>query len=96
MQKLNMTKEEKILMYEKLNKKELIEMLINANNVIDKITPKLELYPNNSNFNQINNSPNVSDCLHDNCLTCKGSGLTNLGHTCVHMMSCNCKKCIIT
>lgn len=32
-------------------------------------------------------------CLHDSCSQCKGTGVTSLGHSCVHAISCPCKKC---
>lgn len=35
-----------------------------------------------------------SDCLHDNCRSCNGTGIRKDGlGACVHMMSCPCKKC---
>lgn len=36
----------------------------------------------------------VSDCLHDNCPSCNGTGmkLDGTGH-CIHMISCPCKRC---
>ena len=37
---VQMTHDEKVKMYEKLKKKELIEMLIEANNVIDMLSKK--------------------------------------------------------
>lgn len=34
-----------------------------------------------------------SDCLHDNCTSCDGTGIRKDGlGTCVHMMSCSCSK----
>lgn len=39
-----MTREEKVEMYKKLNKKELIELLINANDMIDILRP-IHIYP---------------------------------------------------
>ena len=39
-------------------------------------------------------SPQHSSCMHDNCPTCKGTGIRNDGlGSCVHMISCPCKKC---
>ena len=32
-------------------------------------------------------------CLHDNCPECHGSGRKPNGETCVHMISCPCRKC---
>ena len=35
-----------------------------------------------------------SDCLHDHCSSCHGSGNRNDGlGMCVHMISCPCKMC---
>lgn len=35
-----------------------------------------------------------SDCMHDNCPSCGGTGQRKDGRgTCVHMMSCPCRKC---
>lgn len=42
---VQMTHDEKVKMYEKLKKKELIEMLIEANNVIDMLSKKPTVVP---------------------------------------------------
>ena len=35
-----------------------------------------------------------SNCLHDNCSSCNGTGIRKDGlGPCVHMMSCPCPKC---
>lgn len=35
-----------------------------------------------------------SDCLHDNCPSCHGTGVRADGlGACVHMISCPCRKC---
>lgn len=35
-----------------------------------------------------------SNCMHDNCLACDGTGSRKDGlGPCVHMMSCPCPKC---
>lgn len=35
-----------------------------------------------------------SDCLHDNCPSCGGTGVRKDGlGSCVHMISCPCPKC---
>jgi len=34
-----------------------------------------------------------SDCMHDNCPTCQGTGIDVFGKRCVHWLSCPCKKC---
>lgn len=36
-----------------------------------------------------------SDCLHDKCPTCKGTGRKPDGQMCIHYLSCMCKKCSI-
>ena len=38
-----MTHQEKIKMYQKLKKREIIEMLINCNNVLDSIAPIIKI-----------------------------------------------------
>ena len=52
---------------------------------------------------KIYNSPDVeqyfygkfetSDCLHDNCSKCQGTGIKKLCGICVHGISCPCPKC---
>lgn len=34
-----------------------------------------------------------SDCLHDNCPKCNGSGNDKFGGVCIHFISCPCPKC---
>lgn len=35
-----------------------------------------------------------TNCLHDNCSSCDGTGIRKDGlGSCVHMMSCLCPKC---
>ena len=34
-----------------------------------------------------------SNCLHDNCPECHGSGKKDNGGYCVHFISCPCPKC---
>lgn len=34
-----------------------------------------------------------TQCLHDQCTKCHGTGKDNQGRTCVHNISCNCSKC---
>jgi hypothetical protein len=40
--------------------------------------------------------PPPSDCMHDNCPTCKGTGYNAYGGRCVHGIACPCAKCRIT
>lgn len=35
----------------------------------------------------------VSDCLHDNCPECHGTGVKRGGGACIHMIACQCRKC---
>ena len=45
-------------------------------------------------FKNINISDKSSDCLHDNCPSCGGTGIRKDGlGMCVHMISCPCRKC---
>jgi len=38
-----------------------------------------------------------SDCMHDNCPTCGGTGNRKDGMgACIHMISCPCRKCTPT
>ena len=35
-----------------------------------------------------------SDCMHDNCSSCGGTGIRKDGlGACIHMISCPCSKC---
>lgn len=34
------------------------------------------------------------ECLHDKCKECNGTGKRKDGKTCIHVISCLCKKCI--
>lgn len=55
-----------------------------------------ELY---DQFRIINEQPAYmpySDCMHDNCPSCKGSGYDAYGKSCVHGIACPCSKCRIT
>jgi len=36
-----------------------------------------------------------SDCMHDNCSNCRGTGQSKFGGMCVHGMSCPCPKCSV-
>lgn len=43
---------------------------------------------------QVVNGKVMSDCMHDNCPTCGGSGVNrNTGGSCIHGISCPCKRC---
>jgi DnaJ-class molecular chaperone len=38
-------------------------------------------------------TPTPSNCLHDSCPECHGSGIKANGSACVHFISCPCPKC---
>ncbi len=39
---------------------------------------------------------NSSDCLHDGCPECNGTGRKKRdGSMCIHMIACTCRKCTI-
>lgn len=43
---------------------------------------------------QMVNGKIMSDCMHDNCPTCNGTGVSRVtGGSCIHGISCPCKKC---
>lgn len=57
---------------------------------------------NADNTNPTESKPNTtytyskqfSQCLHDNCPTCGGTGIRKDGlGACIHMISCKCPKC---
>lgn len=41
-------------------------------------------------------STEKTDCLHEKCLNCKGTGVDLLGKPCIHTVSCSCSKCSVT
>ena len=54
--------------------------------------PKIKLRRSNTNIPlQIE-----TECINDNCPMCKGTGKKEDGSTCIHHISCNCKKCSIS
>lgn len=40
-----------------------------------------------------NFTPPWKPCLHDQCTSCHGTGITITGASCVHGLSCSCPKC---
>lgn len=36
---------------------------------------------------------NWRPCMHDQCISCHGTGVNSLGQPCVHGISCPCPKC---
>ena len=89
-QEMFMTLEEKEDMYMKLKKRELIEMLMENQRLLS-----LALSFPRANFEPFT-PPIVSEksnCMHDNCPDCKGTGRRQDGGICIHGMSCPCPKC---
>lgn len=80
-------------MYRKVTKEELDEIFDGLKKEFEDcefITyPKIdldfiELYPE---------VKTPSNCLHDNCSECHGSGRKSTGEACIHFISCPCPKC---
>lgn len=77
---IEMTHEEKVKMYNKLTKSELIEMLIEANNVINIITKEPKVVPMKLNENVVPSPPvhpeshckTWGDCMNPfmDCINC--------------------------
>lgn len=45
-------------------------------------------------LNRVYEPQKFSDCMHDNCPACGGTGIRKDGlGQCIHNMSCPCKKC---
>jgi hypothetical protein len=59
---VEMTHDEKVKMYKKLKKEELIEMLIEANNVIDSLSSAPKVLPLKLNEGDLVSPPPVSHC----------------------------------
>lgn len=46
------------------------------------------------NSSMIKITTTYSDCMHDNCSSCGGTGIRKDGlGACIHMISCPCSKC---
>lgn len=89
-QELLTTHQEKVDMYMKLKKREIIEMLIESNRQLSLFTfPPREPYnpPYGTTVEE------ESSCLHDKCMRCGGTGIDFYGGVCVHNMTCTCLKC---
>ncbi len=39
------------------------------------------------------NGVKISDCIHERCPECHGTGIDSTGRGCVHAISCPCDKC---
>jgi hypothetical protein len=48
---------------------------------------------NNTNYF---NQPIWKPCLHDQCITCHGTGIDAFGKACFHSLYCDCPKCSTT
>lgn len=40
-----------------------------------------------------NQGNNWKPCMHDQCISCHGTGITIYGSHCIHGISCPCPKC---
>lgn len=47
----------------------------------------------NGGFAGNNFTPSWQPCLHDQCQSCHGTGITITGASCAHALSCPCPKC---
>lgn len=70
--------------YEQQYERELAERQKNHLENISKITTPN--YP----------KPNWRPCMHDQCTSCHGTGVTFTGNQCIHNLSCPCPKCTPT
>lgn len=84
-----------------LKPKPLHEHIVN-NTMSDYVTNQICNQENVQTVNDINNCFNKasnakpSDCLHENCAKCRGTGLElATGKHCIHNLHCSCKKCRI-
>jgi hypothetical protein len=65
----------------------------------DKVGPPLDEYMKfleEKHFpTPITNTINFGDiaCMHNSCTKCHGRGVDNEGRACIHLISCNCKRC---
>lgn len=90
--------EEKMKMYMKLSKVEIIKMLIESNKHLNRVlennkTQQFQSFPSISTYPNISTS---TPCQHDNCMKCKGSGIDTYGNACFHSLYCGCPKCTPT
>lgn len=84
------------IMYE-LSKDSDIQNILSENLKKEKGEKKLK----SNNFNlgapyryNIESNIEPSNCLHDSCPECNGTGLKVTGNSmCIHYISCNCNKC---
>ncbi len=78
------THEEKVKMYMKLSKRELIDMLIQCNILLENIGTPVQ------GFLELTQEE-PSNCMHDNCSGCKNGTCSG-----IHSISCPCPKCTPT
>lgn len=50
---------------------------------------------NQNNYIYKQDDKKKSNCLHENCPRCNGTGISNLGGVCIHNIACNCPKCSV-
>lgn len=100
---IDMSDDEKMKMYMKLSKVEIIKMLIESNKHLNRVlqNPKVNEYytttlPDEQHYTttlpyiQTDYKPT---CQHDTCMRCKGTGIDTYGNTCFHSLYCGCPKC---
>lgn len=46
-----------------------------------------------SAWTMIDDIDDIDDCIHKSCTSCHGSGRKEDGTSCIHGISCPCKKC---
>lgn len=80
-----MTYKEKVKMYKKLKKRKIINLLINCQDLLYSSNATVQNIPKYVDF--------TSNCLHDNCNECNGTGIKANGGMCIHNISCSCNKC---
>lgn len=75
---------------EKKSEKELTDFIKKMQRSFKKITPNLGDYmlPLRNTSRTID-----TDCLHDKCSRCHGTGLGPKGELCSHFIYCPCSKC---
>lgn len=86
-----------------LKPKPLYEHIID-NDMSDYITNPIfnqenvqTIYDLNNTFDKSRTIRTNSDCLHDTCAKCRGTGLElATGKQCIHNIHCSCKKCRIS
>lgn len=84
-----------------LNKQEALQLyndlkkLLNIDEVYLK-NPSWLPYMPQIVYENTNKYSKASNCMHDNCPECNGSGVKKTGGACIHSISCPCPKCTPT